>query len=81
MNRVKTEKVVFTFPTTTQALRMEQKARERGSLGRLIPVPREISAGCGMAWSAPAAEREKLEQLAREHNIQTEGVHKLFLRG
>ena len=37
MARVKTMKVVITFPGTTQALRMEKEARERGLAGRLIP--------------------------------------------
>ena len=32
MARVKTMKVVITFPGTTQALRMEKEARERGML-------------------------------------------------
>ena len=50
MARVKSEKVIVTFPTTTQAMKMEKAARACGAPGRLIPVPREISAGCGMAW-------------------------------
>ena len=79
MARVKTMKVVITFPGTTQALRMEKEARERGLAGRLIPVPSAIRAGCGMAWSAPAAERPGLESLIQENGIETEGIHNLFL--
>ena len=79
MAREKTEKVVFTFHTTTMAMRMEQCAKDAGSPGRLIPVPRQISAGCGMAWSAPAAERSGLESLIQENGIETEGIHNLFL--
>ena len=79
MAREKTEKVVFTFHTTTMAMRMEQCAKDAGSPGRLIPVPRQISAGCGMAWSAPAAERPVLESLIQENGIETEGIHNLFL--
>ena len=26
---------------------------EQGLPGRIIPVPREITAGCGLAWRAP----------------------------
>ena len=79
MAREKTEKVVFTFHTTTMAMRMEQCAKDAGSPGRLIPVPRQISAGCGMAWSAPAADRIRLETLIQENGIETEGIHDLFL--
>ena len=79
MAREKAEKVVFTFHTTTMAMKMERSAKESGSPGRLIPVPRQISAGCGMAWSAPAAERPGLESLIQENGIETEGIHNLFL--
>ena len=37
----------------------------QGAEGRLIPLPKEISAGCGLAWSAPPADREHVEELLR----------------
>lgn len=79
MARQKTEKVVIAFPTTTQAMMMEQFCREQGLAGRLIPVPRQISAGCGMAWSAPVECRAKLEQLIEAKEIEVEGLYELFL--
>ena len=79
MAREKTEKVVFTFHTTTMAMRMEPCAKDSGCQGRLIPVPRQISAGCGMAFCAPAADRIRLETLIQENGIETEGIHDLFL--
>ena len=54
MPREKTMKVVFAFPTTTMAMKMEAAAKAKEAPGRLIPVPRQISAGCGMAWCAPS---------------------------
>ena len=48
MPREKTMKVVFAFPTTTMAMKMEAAAKAKEAPGRLIPVPRQISAGCGM---------------------------------
>ena len=71
MAREKTEKVVFTFHTTTMAMRMEQCVKDAGCPGRLIPVPRQISAGCGMAFCAPAADRARLESLIQENGIET----------
>lgn len=41
---------VITFHTTTEAMVMEKICNSNGIKGRLIPVPREISAGCGLAW-------------------------------
>lgn len=79
MARVKTERVIITFHTTTQAIYMEQCCREAGAAGRLIPVPRQISAGCGMAWSAPLENRKELEELCREKEIETEAAYELLL--
>ena len=51
--REKTRKLIVTFHTTTAAMAMEKACHANGTPGRLIPVPREITAGCGMSWSAP----------------------------
>ncbi|MEY8352434.1 DUF3343 domain-containing protein [Lachnospiraceae bacterium 54-53] len=47
-------KVVITFHTTSEAIAMEAACQRDGLPGRLIPVPREISAGCGLSWAMPA---------------------------
>ena len=79
MPREKTMKVVFAFPTTTMAMKMEAAAKAKAAPGRLIPVPRQINAGCGMAWCAPVADRVSLEQLITEEQIVTEGCYELLL--
>ena len=79
MARDRIKRVVFTFHTTTMAMKMEQESRRAGRLGRLIPVPRQISAGCGMAWSAPVEDRKDLELLIRARGIEAEGIHELLL--
>ena len=48
--RVKKRCMVLTFYTTTDAMAMEKRCAEWEIPGRLIPVPRDISAGCGLAW-------------------------------
>ena len=50
-------RLVITFHTTAEALKTEKLAREQGLEGRLIPVPRSITAGCGMCWAAPPSAR------------------------
>ena len=45
--------LVITFDTTTAAMEAEALFWDRGLPGRIIPVPREITAGCGLAWKAP----------------------------
>ena len=42
--------LVITFHTTAAAIAMEKLCRAKGLPGRLIPVPRELTADCGMAW-------------------------------
>ena len=77
--RVKQLRLIVTFPTTTAAMAMEKVCAERGVPGRLIPVPREITAGCGMAWSAPPDARDAVEKAAREAGIDTDGWHELMV--
>ena len=77
--RAKSLRVVVTFHTTTAAMAMEDSCMKEGLPGRLIPVPREITAGCGMAWSAPAAERRRLEQAAAERGLPLSAVYELLL--
>ena len=40
----------------------EKRLKELGVPGRLIPIPRQLSAGCGLAWSVPERERENVIQ-------------------
>ena len=48
--RVKRPYVVLSFRATVEAMAFEQRSAALGVPGRLIPLPREISAGCGLAW-------------------------------
>lgn len=77
--RRKTPKTVLTFASTGDAMAAEAAGRDRGLPGRMIPIPSEISAGCGLAWCVPAEEREALlEGLARE-GLAYEAVHEVEL--
>ena len=71
----KTEKLVITFHTTTEAMAMEKACKDLHAVGRLIPVPRVISAGCGLAWCAGLQSEDALTALMREHNIQPQGIY------
>ena len=79
MARERTLKAVYTFHNTTEAMKMEQCAREHGIPGRLIPVPRQISAGCGMAWAAPAEAKARTDEEIRLSDVEVEGVYELLL--
>lgn len=48
--RAKRPYIVLSFRTTSEAMRWEKQCLAAQVPGRLIPLPREISAGCGLAW-------------------------------
>lgn len=77
--RKRTRKVVFAFDSTAEAMHMEACCAESGCAGRLIPVPRQITAGCGLAWSAPWEEKSALEQMVKNYNIAVQGQYDLML--
>lgn len=71
--------LVITFHTTSAAMAMEALCAERGLPGRLIPVPREITAGCGMAFRAEPEQEQSLLEAANGAGIQVDGVYKLVI--
>ena len=60
MTRQKKPALVITFDTTVQAMAAEELFRRAGLPGRMIPVPSQIAAGCGLAWKALPQERDAL---------------------
>ena len=56
--RAKRPYIVLSFHTTLEAMEWEKHSLASCIPGRLIPLPREISAGCGLAWRMPPEEWE-----------------------
>lgn len=77
--REKTEKCVVTFATTAASMAMEAACREEGVPGRLIPIPRAISAGCGMCWAAPKEARDTVEELVIRRELHIDGIYAILL--
>ena len=73
----------MTFHTTAAAIGMEKLCAARGLAGRLIPVPRALTADCGMAWRAEIDRRaaEGLESVkkAAGEGLEVEGFYELTL--
>ena len=72
-------RLVITFHTTAEALKTEQLARSAGLEGRLIPVPRQLSAGCGLAWSGAPETEEALRLALEGAGIQAEQITQLTI--
>ena len=77
--REKQERYVVTFRTTAGAMAMERACRDAGVPGRLIPVPRTISAGCGMCWAAPKEARAEVEQLITWEKLDVDGLYTVLI--
>ena len=77
--RKKELKLVVTFHTTADAMAMEKACKEQGTPGRLIPVPRTISAGCGLAWCADLSDREAVKLVMQNVGIEEEDMHECMV--
>ena len=74
--RKKEERFVVTFATTTGAMAMERACQ---AAGLPVPVPRSITAGCGMCWSAPPSARADLEALVIRERLDVDGLYAVLL--
>lgn len=67
-------KLIVTFHTTTDAMAMEKMCKEQNIPGRLIPVPRALSAGCGLSWCAAPGQRGMISAGMKRAGIKAEAV-------
>ena len=70
-------KVVLTFDSTVYAMEAERVCQEHGISGRLIPVPKEISAGCGLCFAAQPSQKDSLLELIQNGVVHAEKVFEL----
>ena len=75
----KTEKLVITFYTTTDAMAMEHLCKEKQADGRIIPVPGSISADCGLAWCARPESEAALRSLMAEEGLRFQGIYRCLV--
>ncbi|MBR5588897.1 MAG: DUF3343 domain-containing protein [Phascolarctobacterium sp.] len=79
MARVKKAYKIITFATTTAAMAMENFCLENNLPGRLIPVPQEISSGCGVAWRVLVEDYDSIEPMRSQMNFIWEQVIDLMM--
>ena len=77
--RKKELRLVVTFHTTADAMAMEKACKEHNVPGRIIPVPRAISAGCGLAWCAELNEKDQIADIMKQVGIQEEDMHECMV--
>ena len=67
--------LVVTFDATAAAMAAEKACGQAGLPGRIIPVPREITADCGLGWRTPPETRPQVEALFTSLDLEVEGYH------
>lgn len=70
--RQKRPTLLISFPTTADAMAMEQIAKYHNLEGKLIPVPHFMSTGCGMAWRGLPEDQTKTTDLLKQKQVEWE---------
>ena len=66
---------VITFPSVHHAMAFEDRLKNSPIKFRLIPVPRQISASCGVAAKVQHMNQEELLQLLEQYEVSFSAVY------
>lgn len=72
---------IATFETTHMAISFERSCRNAGLAVKIVPVPRAISASCGLACKFPCSELESIKIICEEKNLIVNDFHSLQTPG
>lgn len=75
----KQKRWLLTFYSASGAIAVEKFCKERKLPGRLLPVPREISASCGLAWAVLEKEKDRLSEVIKTFAEEIEGTYYIEL--
>lgn len=75
----KKDYLIITFEETTMALYMERVCKEEKKDGRIIPLPKEIDAGCGLAWATVCKDKEEWKIFLNQKHIDYSKMEELIL--
>ena len=68
--RQRKEFLVITFSETADAMAAEKLFHEMSFPGRIIPIPRQLSAGCGLSWRTETDRRKQAVKLLESAGIR-----------
>ena len=76
MCSVNDDYIIISFPSTHHAMAGEKIAMSvcQNKEARLIPIPPEVSAGCGLALKLKSDVLNSVLDVLKQEGIQTEGV-------
>ena len=71
--RTKRPTLFFSFPSTAAAMEAERVCTLEKQPGRLVPIARQITAGCGLAWMADPGDEALLRAFFETNGLAWEG--------
>jgi hypothetical protein len=71
--------LVITFKKTTDAMAFEEFCLKNAISGRLIPLPKEISAGCGLAWKCDISKTDEIKKVLSELKIECDKMTEIVI--
>lgn len=77
--RKKIPQLIVTFSNTPEAIAMEKYCLANEVPGRLIPVPTQITAGCGLAWKTDPGQEQSLLKVMDEAKLHWEAMRVIDL--
>lgn len=69
--------LIISFNKTTDAMAFEDYCLKNGIKGRLIPLPKEISSGCGLAFKSDINQEEEMKKNLSILGIECNNILKL----
>ena len=74
-NDKKEKSLVITFDTNFDTMNLSDHFKKAAIKGRLIPVPRTLSASCGMAWEGNPADEEIIRKQIEIDNLVIDDIY------
>lgn len=70
-------KAVVTFFTSSEAMALEKVCKKNNIKGELISAPRKLTSDCGISYAADIEERQKVEELLKNNNIEYDKIFEI----
>lgn len=68
-------RLVLTFSNETQVLRFESILKKNNINCKLIPIPRDISSGCGIAIQTDINNKLMIEEIIKNNQLTVNGIY------
>lgn len=81
LDKVQVTVAIFTFPSVHYAMKAEKVCQDANLPVVVIPLPREISADCGVSLLVPWESREEGVELLQKAEVPLEGIHRMSRSG